>query len=122
MRARFLTLPNTCTQTIRANGLSSLDASLNRTGLSSVLDHINNVTCLGPSNAAFLAAGSPDTKANVSDLTAALLFHTIPVPLYTNFLVDGQTFQTANNQTVRVSLINGAIFFNDAMVTKPNVM
>jgi len=118
----FLTLPEVCTETIQKWGLSSLDASLNRTGLSSVLDHINNVTCLGPTDQAFLDAGSPDTKANVSALTSALAFHTIPMPLYSNFLEDGQTFTSLSNDTVRVTFRDGAIYFNDAKVTQLNVL
>ncbi|KAH9204013.1 FAS1 domain-containing protein [Leptodontidium sp. 2 PMI_412] len=118
----FLTLPDTCTKTIRAWRLFSLDAALNRTGLSSILDHTNNVTCLGPSDQAFLDAGSPDIKANVSALTNALMFHTIPQPLYTNFLTDGQTFKTLSNATVRVTRKDGDIYFNDAKLTRSNVI
>jgi uncharacterized surface protein with fasciclin (FAS1) repeats len=118
----FLTLPEVCTKTIRAWGLSSLDASLNRTGLASVLDHVNNVTCLGPSDDAFLQAGNPDSKLNASDLSTALLFHTIPQPLYSNFLTDGQTFKSLSNATVRVSFKDGDIYFNDAKVTQSNVL
>ncbi|KAE9374020.1 FAS1 domain-containing protein [Stipitochalara longipes BDJ] len=118
----FLTLPEVCTKTIQAWGLSSLDSSLNRTGLSSVLDHINNVTCLGPNDKAFLQAGSPDSKANVSALTSALTFHTIPQPLYSNFLQDGQTFTSLSNDTIRVTIQNGAYYFNDAKAIQLNVL
>ncbi|PVH71119.1 FAS1 domain-containing protein [Cadophora sp. DSE1049] len=118
----FFTLPDTCTKTIRAWSLFSLDAALNRTGLSSILDHANNVTCLGPSDQAFLNAGSPDVKANVSALANALMFHTIPQPLYTNFLTDGQTFKSLSNATVRVTRKNGDIYFNDAKLTRSNVI
>ncbi len=48
--------------------------------------------------------------------------HTIPQPLYTNYLQDGQVYQTDGNQTVRVRIVNGEIFFNDAMVLQPNIM
>jgi hypothetical protein len=122
-RKSFLTLPEICTQKIRAWGLSSLDTSLNRTGPNSVLDHINNVTCLGPSNQAFLEAGSPDTKANISALTTALAFHTIPMPLYSNFLADVQTLSSLSNDSVRVTIMSGGvIIFNDAKVTQLNVL
>jgi uncharacterized surface protein with fasciclin (FAS1) repeats len=87
-----------------------------------VLDHFKNVTCLGPSDKAFRDAGNPDSKANVSALTSALAFHTIPMPLYSNFLKDGQTFKTLSNQTVRITIKSGAIYFNDAKVTQMNVL
>jgi uncharacterized surface protein with fasciclin (FAS1) repeats len=87
-----------------------------------VLDHINNVTCLGPSDQAFLQAGSPDSKANVSTLSTALAFHTIPEVLYSNFLQDGQTFTSLTNETIRVTFQDGAIFFNDAKAIQLNTM
>ncbi|RDW82984.1 hypothetical protein BP5796_04475 [Coleophoma crateriformis] len=118
----FLTLPKICTETIRAWGLLSMDRALDRTGLSSVVDHLNNVTCLGPSDQAFLQAGSPDVKANASALTNDILFHTIQQPLYSNFLQDGQTFASLSNATIRVTLKDGDIFFNDARVMHANVM
>lgn len=93
-----------------------------RTGHLSVLDHINNVTCLGPSDQAFLQAGSPDTKANVSALSSELEFHTIPGVLYSNFLQDGQTFTSLSNQTIRATFQDGAIFFNDAKAIQLNTM
>lgn len=99
-----------------------MDASLNRTGLSSILDHANNVTCLGPSDKAFADAGDPDTKLNESSLSNALMFHTIPQPLYSNFLSDGLTFKSLSNATVRVTLRDGGIYFNDAKLTQANVM
>jgi Fasciclin domain len=58
----------------------------------------------------------------VSTLSSALEFHTIPMPLYSNFLEDGQTFTTLSNDTVRVTFIDGAIYFNDAKVTQLNVL
>lgn len=111
-----------CTKTIQQQGLNSLYVSLERTSLAKVLDTLKNVTCLGPNDAAFLAAGSPDTKLDVKNLTGALLFHTIPGPLYSNFLQSGQTFTTASNDTVRVTIKDGDIYFNDAKVLKPNVL
>lgn len=115
-------MPQVCTETIKDRGLTSLSASLNRTRLADVLDHLSNVTCLGPNDQAFIDAGMPDTKLNESDLAGALLFHTIPQPLYSNFLQSGQTFTTANNATVRVSFVDGDIFFNDAKVIEANVL
>jgi uncharacterized surface protein with fasciclin (FAS1) repeats len=87
-----------------------------------VLDQVNNVTCLGPNDQAFQAAGSPDSKANVSALSTALAFHTIPQPLYSNFLQDGQTFTSLSNDTVRITIRDGAYYFNDAKAIQLNVL
>jgi hypothetical protein len=48
--------------------------------------------------------------------------HTLQQPLYTNYLQDGQEFQTDENQTIRISIVNGEIFFNDAKVLQRNIM
>lgn len=87
-----------------------------------MLDHVNNVTCLGPSDQAFLQAGNPDSKANDTTLSNALLFHTIPQPLYSNFLQDGQTFTSVSNDTIRVTIRDGAYYFNDAKAIQLNVL
>jgi transforming growth factor-beta-induced protein len=49
-------------------------------------------------------------------------FHTLNQPVYSSFLQDGDEFETLSNETVRVSILNGDIYFNDALVLKPNVL
>jgi uncharacterized surface protein with fasciclin (FAS1) repeats len=122
----LLTPPDTCANTIRTAGLASLDNALNRTGLWSTLDGAKNVTCLGPSNAAFKAAGDVDVKANETDLSDALFFHTLPEVAYSDFLYDGQEFTSLQKGTVRVRIEEGngtrAIYFNNAKVINANVL
>ena len=108
--------------TISRWNLTSFRGGLDRTGLGSPLDVTQNVTCLGPSDQAFLQAGSPNITDNITDLANLVLFHVIDEPLYTNFLADGQEYKTFSNQTVRISLRDGAIFANDAQLTHTNVM
>lgn len=120
--ARFLDLPLNCTNTISRWNLTGFRGGLDRTGLGSPLDVTQNVTCLGPSDQAFLQAGSPNVTANITDLAKLMLFHVIDQPLYTNFLADGQEYMTFSNQTVRISIRDGAIFVNDAELTHTNVM
>ena len=119
---RFLDLPLNCTDTISRWNLTGFRGGLDRTGLGSPLDVTKNVTCLGPSDQAFLQAGSPNVTANITDLAQLMLFHIIDQPLYTNFLEDGQDYKTFSNQTVRISIRDGAIFVNDAKLTHTNVM
>ncbi|KAF2628157.1 FAS1 domain-containing protein [Macroventuria anomochaeta] len=122
----LLTLPTTCARTIRSAGLASLDNAFNRTRLWSALDGSKNVTCLGPSNAAFQAAGNPDTVLNATALTGALLYHTLPEVAYSDFLVDGQVFKSLQNGTVRVRVEESegerTIWFNNAKVINANVL
>lgn len=71
---RFLVPPTLCSTTARDQGtLGSLDNALNRTNLWDTLNHLNNVTCLGPNNNGFANAGNPDSALNTSQLTNALL-------------------------------------------------
>lgn len=124
----LLTLPKTCMQTIRTAGLASLDRALNRTNLWSALDGTKNVTCLGPSNAAFAAAGNPDSVLNETVLKNALLYHTLPQVAYSDFLVNGQEFTTLQDAAMRVRVKieenegNRTIWFNNAKVINANVL
>lgn len=102
--------------------MTAFRGSLDRTGLGAPLDITQNVTCLTPNDNAFLNAGSPNVTANITNLQELIKFHTIVEPVYSNFLFDGQTFTTFSNQTVRVSLRDGGIFFNDAKVLNKNVL
>lgn len=119
---RFLALPQNCTDSIRRWNMTGFRGSLDRTGLGAPLDITQNVTCLTPNDNAFLNAGYPNVTYNITQLQDLVKFHTIVEPLYSNLLVDGQTFTTFSNQTVRVSLRDGHIYFNDAQVINKNVM
>lgn len=122
----LLTPPTTCASTIRAAGLVNLDLALNRSSLWSALDGSKNITCLGPSNDAFINAGNPQSVLNESALTGALLFHTLPEVAYSDYLYDGQEFRSLQNFTVRVSISgessNKEIRFNNAKVVEANVL
>ncbi|KAJ4993714.1 Fasciclin-like arabinogalactan protein-like protein 6 [Stagonosporopsis vannaccii] len=122
----LLTLPTTCARTIRNAGLASLDNAGNRTLIWGRLDGTKNVTCLGPSNNAFQAAGNPDTALNETELTDVILFHTLPEVTYSDFLVDGQEFKSLQNGTVRVRIEENdgdrTIWFNNARVIDANVL
>ncbi|RVX75179.1 hypothetical protein B0A52_00531 [Exophiala mesophila] len=119
---KFLQLPLNCTDTIRRWKMLAFRQSLDRTGLGAPLDVEQNVTCLTPNDAAFLAAGSPNSTASIFDLTSLLQFHIINEPLYSNFLQDGQRYRSVNNQTIQITERNGEIFVNDARIISSNVM
>jgi len=122
-RHRVLEPPRPCSNTIRGiNELESLDRALNRSGIWPVLNASPNVTCLAPNKAAFEAAGSPDSKLDQADLISALTFHTLPQPLYTNFLKDGMEIKSLANLTVRISVNDSGTYFNDAKVVRLNVL
>jgi hypothetical protein len=119
---RFLTLPRNCRDTIKGVGLSSLAVAINRTDYWNEVNFSPNFTCLGPSDRAFTVAGNPQITANKSSLRDTMELHTIKQPLYTNYLEDGQEYQTDSNLTIRIRIENGTLFFNDAMVLQSNIM
>ncbi|KAF2264099.1 FAS1 domain-containing protein [Lojkania enalia] len=122
----LLTPPQVCSSTIRSAGLVNLDNALNRSGLWPALNGGLNITCLGPSNEAFRGSGNPDATLNETELQGALLHHTLPEVAYSDFLYDGQEFNTLQNTTVRVTVQGEGkdrqIWFNNAKVINANVL
>ncbi|KAH8912022.1 FAS1 domain-containing protein [Coniochaeta sp. PMI_546] len=115
--------PSPCSTTIKGQGtLKSLDTALTNANLWDALDHSANVTCLAPSNSAFQAAGDPQVTLNSTDLSGALLFHTLPMPMYSTFITDGQVVQSLAGLNVTIAKVDGDIYFNDAKVISPNVL
>ncbi|EEH17641.1 hypothetical protein PABG_00204 [Paracoccidioides brasiliensis Pb03] len=118
----LLTLPRVCTKTIESQNLTALTRALVRTKIGPILDTLRNVTCIGPTDTAFEQADSPDKVAEPGDLAKALTFHTLTEPVYTNFLSDGQMFTTVSNDTIRVTVNDTGIYFNDAKLIRRNVI
>jgi uncharacterized surface protein with fasciclin (FAS1) repeats len=120
---RILEPPEPCSNTIRSNTeLLSLDNALNRSGIYPVLDTAKNVTCLAPNTAAFTKAGNPDKSLSQTDLIVALTFHTLPQPIYSEFITDGLTFKSLANLTVRVTQNSSGTWFNDAKLIQQNIL
>ncbi|KAL1845335.1 hypothetical protein VTK73DRAFT_655 [Phialemonium thermophilum] len=118
--------PEQCEETIRDHSsmLSSLDTALNRTGLWTALNTARNVTCLAPTNKAFSGAGNPEINLKDTDLKTALLFHTLPYPLYTSYITSGATITSLAGADfpVTVTKVGEDIYFNDAKLLSPNVL
>lgn len=102
--------------------MTAFRSSLNKTGLGTPLDLTQNVTCFTPNDQAFLQAGRLNVTANITYLQSVVKFHIIPQPLYSNFLEDGQMFETYSNELIRISIIDGEIYANDAKIINKNVM
>ncbi|KAH8881587.1 FAS1 domain-containing protein [Thozetella sp. PMI_491] len=115
--------PTACSQTVRSDAnLSSLDNALNRTSLWSTVDHLSNITCLGPSANAFKNAGNADSNLSPAQLSEALLNHTIATPLYSPYLIDGMVIPSMGKMNITVTIQGDDIWFNDAKVIQPNVL
>ncbi|KAF4490177.1 Transforming growth factor-beta-induced ig-h3 [Fusarium agapanthi] len=122
---KVLLPPLSCSKTVQAaddKRLTALNGALIKAGLWPALDASKNVTCLAPSTQAFRDAGSPDVELSKEDLGGALLAHTLNEVTYSNYLRDGQVIGTLNKTEVRVRIIDGDIFFNNAKVIEANVL
>ncbi|KAJ0307040.1 hypothetical protein COL5a_009489 [Colletotrichum fioriniae] len=110
----FLEAPTGCSITIKklSSSLSALGDALDKIKLWKQLNKTANIICLGPDTAAFREAGSLQSSLGNEDLRNALL----------DFLVDGQEFTSMANVTVRVTIKDNEIWFNDAKVISPNVL
>ena len=87
-----------------------------------MLNSSKNVTCLAPNNAAFKAAGNPDSALDQTALQGALGFHTLKMPVYSSYMTDNATYESVAGPKVTVRFIGDDIYFNDAKVVSPNVM
>ena len=59
---------------------------------------------------------------NSTELSGALLFHTLPMPVYSPYLQGGMVLQSLGGGNVTVAKVDGEIYFNDAKVISPNVL
>jgi uncharacterized surface protein with fasciclin (FAS1) repeats len=119
---RFLTLPENCETTIKSLGLSSLSKAIDRTDEWDDINFSPNYTCLSPNNEAFNLSGNIQNTLNESSLDDVIDLLTIPQPLYTNFLANGQEYLTDNNATMLVTIEDGDVYFNGAKVIQANIM
>jgi len=66
---KIFDLPKNCTETMEdTEGLDTLYEALEDSGAYGPIDTMSNVTCLGPNNAAFDAAGNPQKNFNTSEM------------------------------------------------------
>jgi uncharacterized surface protein with fasciclin (FAS1) repeats len=118
----FLTLPESCTSTLQASNLTALDSALNTTGLAPVVDQRLNLTCIAPSNEAFLQSGNPQLHADIHNLTQTVTYHTIDQPIYSIFFEDGQVFTSITNDVIVVTVNSSGTFLNGAKIIQPDVL
>lgn len=115
----FLTLPVNQTDTMTAQGLTSMVLGLNRTNVTEGTNAAKGLTCVCPNNEAFAVFGNlANTTANLTDgpasLLATLTRHGLTGSYYTTNFTDGDLIQSQNGYPILVTRRNGSIFLNDA--------
>lgn len=106
---------------------STLVAAVKAAGLVETLSGAGPFTVFAPTNAAFdkLPAGTVEglLKADKkADLTKVLTFHVVPGAVKAADLKDGQKIKTVQGQELSVSIKDGVVKINGAIVTIADVM
>jgi transforming growth factor-beta-induced protein len=104
---------------------NTLEAAILAAGLESVLDGEGPFTVFAPTDAAFALLPEGTVEALLNDiptLTAILTYHVAGDNVLSGDLFDGQSIITVNGAAVTVTINEGGIFINDALVTADNLL
>lgn len=104
---------------------TTLAVALQASGLDATLNQTGSYTVFAPTNAAFdaLPAGMLDDLMNDpgGDLTDILLYHVVGSEALSSGLSDGQSITTLHGDDIVVTLPNGDVYINDALVTQADI-
>merc|ERR1712166_633798 len=107
--------------------LSTLVTALKAGALVDTLSGEGPFTVFAPTNEAFAKLSASILAhlldpANVKELDAVLEYHVVAgAAVFSNYLTDGETIKTVEGQNVTVSIYNGRVFINNALVTTADV-
>jgi uncharacterized surface protein with fasciclin (FAS1) repeats len=105
---------------------NTLEAAVVAAGLDGVLSGTGPFTVFAPTDAAFAAlpAGVIDALLAdpTGDLTQILLYHVVGATALSTDLSDGMIITTLQGSDVVVSIVDGNVFINDALVTVADII
>merc|ERR1712166_848703 len=107
--------------------LSTLVTALKAGALVDTLSGEGPFTVFAPTNEAFAKLSASILAhlldpANVKELDAVLEYHVVSgAAVFSNYLTDGEKIKTVEGQNVTVSIYNGRVFINNALVTTADV-
>jgi len=106
---------------------TTLVAAVTAAGLAETLSGTGPFTVFAPTNEAFakLPAGTVEsllTPAKKADLTAILTYHVVPGVLKAADLKDGQKLKTVQGNELTVSIKDGKVMIDGAVVTIADVV
>jgi uncharacterized surface protein with fasciclin (FAS1) repeats len=103
----------------------TLEAAVNAAELAGVLDGAGTFTLFAPTDAAFAALPAGTVDALLVDPTGTLadilLYHVVGSVAMSGDLSNGQVITTALGQDITVTIDNGQVFINDALVTVADI-
>ncbi|KAJ9627560.1 uncharacterized protein PV06_05900 [Exophiala oligosperma] len=118
-----LIIPQNISETAVELNLTAAVGALTNTSLAETVDHMTDVTCFIPNNAAFRAIGSALPNLTMEQLTSILQYHVVEgVVGYSTDLQNGTSLKTAQGNNVTVTVDDGDVFVNSAKVVIPDVL
>ncbi|MCJ1471764.1 hypothetical protein MMC13_000404 [Lambiella insularis] len=118
-----LTIPIPISNTAEAAGLSAAVGALMDTKMTAALDNMMDVTAFIPNNAAFQAIGSALGNLTMDQLSSILEYHVINGTVaYSSSLMNNTMLPTMQGNNVTITMMNGSVFVNSAMVILPDVL
>lgn len=110
---------------VDAGSFTTLATALEAAGLVSTLQGEGPFTVFAPTDDAFakLPAGTVDEllKDPEGDLTQILTYHVVPGKVMSTDLSDGMKATTVQGKDVTISIKDGQVYVNDAMVTTADI-
>ncbi|OAL49526.1 Fasciclin-domain-containing protein [Pyrenochaeta sp. DS3sAY3a] len=120
---RLLVLPENVLDTLSAANLTSLRGALNATGLAEAVNDSPNITVFAPTNEAIQNIGSALQNLTEQQVTDILTYHVINGTIgYSSGLENGTTLETANGESLTVTINNGSVFVNNAKVVISDIL
>lgn len=105
---------------------TTLEAVVGLAGLDGALDSPGSYTVFAPTDAAFALVPQPIIDGLIADpsgaLTFILTYHVLPSQALSTDLSDGMNVTTLAGIDVNVSIINGSVYINHALVTVADII
>lgn len=121
-------LPNIVETAVAAGSFNTLVAALQATGLDATLSSEGPFTVFAPTDTAFASLGDDTINALLNDtetLSDILLYHVlagVAVDSTTAISLSGQSVETANADSVSLSLVDGNLTVNNATVITTDIV
>jgi uncharacterized surface protein with fasciclin (FAS1) repeats len=118
----FLVVPANVSTTAIAANLTSVVGALISADLVEAVDTTEDVTIFAPSNMAFSSIGSALRNITTEDLTSVLTYHVVAGTVGYSSMLSNTTLPTLNGGSVTITIVNGSVYVNSAMVIVPDVL
>ena len=118
-----LTLPLNISVTAVELNLSSAAGALINADLVDTVQGLSDITMFVPNNEAFQRIGSALPNLTMEEITSILTYHVVEGTVgYSTLLENGTSLATVEGTNVTITIEDGSVYVNSAMVTVPDVI